>query len=219
MAAATKMTIVGYEKGDFSGPQKGPYVVCVNPEKYTQSYTVSYDKSGPAGSSNTSVKFDRSRPATMKFELLFDGTGVVENGRPDVAADIAAFQNVVYAFDGEIHSPTYLKITWGTMSFGARLTEMTVNYTLFRGDGAPLRARADVAFVNYVDAATIKKKEGRKSPDLTRQVQVRAGDTLPLLTYRTYGDKRFYLEVARHNKLTDFRHLPPGLVLTFPPLS
>jgi hypothetical protein len=219
MVDPSKMTIFWYETQDLSGDPKGEYVVRVNPEKYSQTHAVSYDQGGAIGANNTAVKFERSPPATMQFELLFDGTGVIANSPTDVAAEIDAFQAAVYAYDGVIHSPRYLRIYWGALSFGARLTEMTVNYTMFRGNGSLLRARADVTFINYVDPETIELEKDANSPDLTRQVRVRAGDTLPLLTYRAYGDTRYYLEVARCNNLADFRHLTPGMVLAFPPLS
>jgi len=48
---------------------------------------------------------------------------------------------------------------------------------------------------------------------------VRDGDTLPLLCHRIYGDPGYYLDVARHNQLTDFRQLRPGAKLHFPPLA
>lgn len=39
---------------------------------------------------------------------------------------------------------------------------------------------------------------------------VAAGDNLPLMCERIYGDSRHYLWVADHNRLTDFRNLRPG---------
>jgi nucleoid-associated protein YgaU len=50
-------------------------------------------------------------------------------------------------------------------------------------------------------------------------VEVRDGDTLPLLCQRVYNDCGRYLEVARANKLANFRDLQPGTWLRFPPLK
>jgi len=58
----------------------------------------------------------------------------------------------------------------------------------------------------------------RSSPDLTHVVEVKEGDTLPLLCYRVYKDCSYYPQVAKANNLTDFRHLKPGTKLSFPPL-
>ena len=61
-------------------------------------------------------------------------------------------------------------------------------------------------------------RANRKSADLTHVVEVRAGDTLPLLCYRIYRDSHYYTQVARLNNITDFRDIKPGTKLFFPPL-
>jgi nucleoid-associated protein YgaU len=48
---------------------------------------------------------------------------------------------------------------------------------------------------------------------------VREGDNLPLLTYRIYGNAELYLEVARVNKLINFRRLRVGSRVAFPPVD
>ena len=62
-------------------------------------------------------------------------------------------------------------------------------------------------------------RANRSSPDLSHMVQVRDGDTLPLLCHRIYNDCGRYLEVAKENKLANFRSLRPGTWLRFPPLT
>jgi len=57
------------------------------------------------------------------------------------------------------------------------------------------------------------------SPPIDRMVTVVAGDTLPALCKQIYGDSRFYVQVAKYNKLNKFRSLTPGTQLLFPPLS
>jgi nucleoid-associated protein YgaU len=47
---------------------------------------------------------------------------------------------------------------------------------------------------------------------------VKAGDSLPALCYQIYGDPGYYLEVARFNRLDDFRRLQPGTRVVFPPV-
>ena len=57
------------------------------------------------------------------------------------------------------------------------------------------------------------------SPDLTHRVTVKDGDILPLLTYKTYNDQSYYLQVARVNRLRNFRRLVAGTTLVFPPIA
>ena len=46
---------------------------------------------------------------------------------------------------------------------------------------------------------------------------VKAGDTLPALCARIYGDPGWYLAVARFNGLDNFRVLPAGTRIVLPP--
>jgi nucleoid-associated protein YgaU len=108
---------------------------------------------------------------------------------------------------------------WGSLAFSARLTDYSLTYTLFKPDGTPLRAKADVTFAHYQSPELISQLEDRQSPDITHHIVVKAGDTLPVLCERVYGDNRHYIDVARHNRLVDFRHLMPGRKLVFPPLD
>ena len=57
------------------------------------------------------------------------------------------------------------------------------------------------------------------SPPMDRMVTVVAGDTLPALCHKIYGDSSFYVQVAKYNKLNKFRKLTPGMQLRFPPLA
>jgi nucleoid-associated protein YgaU len=57
------------------------------------------------------------------------------------------------------------------------------------------------------------------SPDLTHRVTVAQGDILPLMTYEVYDDQNYYLQVAKVNKLKNFRKLKAGTTLVFPPIA
>jgi len=48
---------------------------------------------------------------------------------------------------------------------------------------------------------------------------VAPGDSLPLMCYRIYGDSRYYIQIAKFNRLNDFRNLQPGTRISFPPLE
>ena len=57
----------------------------------------------------------------------------------------------------------------------------------------------------------------KSSPDLTHLREVGAGDTLPLMANRIYGNSADYIKVAKYNNLKAFRQLIPGQKLFFPP--
>jgi nucleoid-associated protein YgaU len=67
---------------------------------------------------------------------------------------------------------------------------------------------------------TLRVAEERKnSPDLTHRRIVREGDHLSLMCHSIYGDPGYYLEVARFNRLNNYRQLKAGQELLFPPLK
>jgi len=214
-----KMMIMAYAKPNFSQQVGSTFNVLVNPEKYTHSHSVSYNKETGQGSPGTSIKFEKVDPEKVSFELVFDATGVIPGSSSPIQSQIDSFKELVYNYNGEIHSTNYLKLSWGTLLFKCRLTSLEVTYTLFKPDGTPLRAKANASFEEYTDANTIAKEANKSSPDLTHMRTVRSGDTLPLMCYRIYGDSKYYLHVAEANDLSDFRELKPGQTLLFPPLE
>jgi nucleoid-associated protein YgaU len=108
---------------------------------------------------------------------------------------------------------------WGTLVFPCVLESVDYRFTLFAEDGTPLRAVAKCTFCEHVPEAEAEQEKDAKSPDLTHLRDVRDGDTLPLLAYDVYADAQLYLEVARVNKLINFRRLRPATRLSFPPLD
>jgi hypothetical protein len=221
-----KMTIFAYSDVNFTD-QVGKISVYLNPTTYTHNFKICYNNRQAQGSNGGSPEFNRIPSETVKFELVFDGTGVVSGplpGVPSTAADgvkdqVDAFKKLVFNYAGNMHSPKYLKLSWATLLFKCRLSALDINYTLFKPDGTPLRARANATFLGFNDEKELARLANNSSPDLSHVVTVKGGDTLPLLCYSIYGSSAYYLEVARRNGLTEFRNLVPGTQLMFPPLQ
>ncbi len=233
-----KLTIRCYAKNTFQEADEIKdlaYTALLNPEKYSEAYKTEYKVEKVAGESGSDPKFTRSVPSDLELEFLFDRTGVIPHFGNDKEAkagdlyykdqgkgiikDIEKFKKAVFDYNGDEHKPNYLKIIWGALNFDGILTDLSFEYKLFKPDGTPLRAIAKVKFISYIESEKRAKKENNKSPDLTHFRTVKAGDTLPLMTNRIYGDSKYYLEVAKVNDLVNFRKLKPGQELFFPPLS
>ena len=218
--ALSKMIIYAYSDNTFSTQTGYPFTVYINPAEYSHKYEIRYNDVNAQGSSGNSPGFNRMGHETVSFRLYFDGTGVVASAPlKTVKEQIEKFRGVVFSYNGQIHSPNYLKLSWGTLLFKCRLVNLDIRYTLFQSDGTPLRAYAEVRFASYTAPAELAKRARRSSPDVSHVVSVKTGDTLPLMCYRIYGSSTPYLEVARINGLSAFRHLTPGTTLLFPPLK
>ena len=221
MFGLKKMRIAAYSKPDYSGSPDA-FEVWINPASYTHDYGIKHNNRQAQGSSGASPSFNRVCQETVSFELIVDATGVIPtddsiaNGVADV---IERFKTMSVNVKGAIHQPKYLKLSWAQLQFQCVLSKLNVTYTLFRPDGTPLRAKLAVTFISFSTEEVLGKQSNLQSPDMTHLVTVLAGDTLPGLCYRIYGDSQYYLGVAAVNRLVDFRRLAPGTQLTFPPLS
>jgi LysM repeat protein len=196
-----------------------------NPATYTQTYANVWSKLPGVNASGAQLYYQRSNPTDLSLDLVLDGTGVDEMGivtliAPKTVEDrLKNFLDVCYTYNGQIHEPNYLIVEWGILKLSCRLQSVTVKYTSFDRGGKPLRAELATRFVSDDETQQRKKKEDKKSPDVTHSRVVSSGDTLPLLTKQIYGSSAAYLDVARWNGLDDFRRLTPGQEIVFPPLA
>ena len=212
-----KLLIKAYTEPDYTGEPVEEFKAYFNPEEYSQVYDVEYVRQQGEGTTGSPVVFRRVKPQEYTLKLVFDGTGV-SGEKIDVYRKIQDFFRVV-GYDGQIHRPRYLKLLWGKLQSNCVLLKATINYKIFRPDGSPLRAFLEATFTENVDDTTRAAQANDRSPDLTHVRVVRDGDTLPLMAYRIYGDPLLYLEVAKANRLQNFRRLKPGQTLVFPPIE
>lgn len=216
-----------------------PYFVQVNPASYSLNKRINYQTVAPMGSQESTANYNNSGPTTLQFELVFDGTGVIdtaslldeiplagaiasafsEDKELTVYEQILKFENIVYQLDGEIHQPNKVQILWGKLQFEGALVSINYSYTLFQPDGSPLRAKANCTFQGTKTAEQIAREMNLGSPDLTHVREISEGDTLPLLAQKIYGNPELYLEIARVNKLINFRRLQAGTRVALPPIE
>lgn len=132
---------------------------------------------------------------------------------------IQKFLEITQKVQSSTHSPNYLQINWGAFQFRGVLEKATINYKLFNSSGLPIRATVSASFKQSISRREQAAEAGRTSPDLTHIRVVKSGDSLPLMCQRVYGSPEYYLEVARVNKLKNFRKLEIGQELFFPPIA
>lgn len=190
----------------------------INPAGYTHSSSIQYAENQAFGP-GSEKKYSKSNPDKIQFkEMVLDSTGVVEGTQSSVREQIALLRKVAYDYNGSEHEPPVVEVSWGPLLFKARMEALKVNYTLFKPSGEPLRAKMDLVFTAYKSTEEVFRESSLESPDLTHLVEVKAGDTLPMLCYQIYKDSSYYMAVARLNQLNNFRQLKPGQLLRFPPL-
>jgi nucleoid-associated protein YgaU len=218
-----KLKVIAYSDPQFNNKVgDGEFATLLNPEKYVYQYKIEQNEQQASGTSATATKFSKKLPEELQIDFVFDRTGIIpERARTEdgIIDDLEHFKKVVLDYNGDQHKPNYVMISWGSLLFKGSLIEMNVEFKLFRPDGTPLRAIAKAKFKGFVEDDLRVAKENKNSPDLTHYRIVRAGETLPLMSYRIYGDSSYYLAVAQANNLTNFRNLQPGQEIYFPPIQ
>lgn len=73
-----KMKIVACTDSAYTEDKATPaYVVMANPEKYTIDHSIDFNLTQGQGTSSSDAKYNRTRPQTMNFDFIFDGTGIL----------------------------------------------------------------------------------------------------------------------------------------------
>lgn len=225
---------------DFLTYQNRIFEAQINPAYISRSLGIKYCDPSEFGSDKTEYQFKGVKGEELELEFVLDGTGVVKNNavvldpvsaivnniprnpvtdQAYVSLKVAQLQTTVYGFLDETHRPSFLVVNYGKFVFMGILKNMDVKYNLFSSVGMPLRARVKLKLLSHKSKEKQASLLSLLSPDLTRQHTVVAGDNILRISEKAYDDQRYYIEVAKANRLTNFRKIVAGDVLTLPPID
>lgn len=195
-------------------PSGGGYTLKLNPESIKRNRAIVIE-AGEAGDTGTQVnQYKTYGDETMDLDFYLDCTGAIVGSPDSVDDELEALSKTIYDYAGDIHKPKYLFVEYGSFSFRCMMTAFNTEYMLFDQDGKALRAKVHLA-LKSVKQSTVQKS----SPDMSHSFTIREGDSLPLLCKEVYGKMDYYLQVAEHNGLTNFRELEVGSTIELPPLQ
>ncbi|NIJ54702.1 CIS tube protein [Dyadobacter arcticus] len=195
-----------------------PFITMFNPESFSISETVEYDQPCTNGVQGEGAKFIKSRARTFSLEFTLDGTGTNAPKIP-LIVQIALFREATTLMNGLIHKPNYLIVQWGTFICKCQMKTSDIQYTLFDQTGIPLRAKIKATFEEFTNDKLSQILGMLSSPDLTHVHKVVEGEILSIIVFNTYNDQRYYIQVAKVNRLKNFRKLKAGTLLTLPPIA
>jgi hypothetical protein len=220
----SKLIIHSFEKNDFK-EEKLTFTTPINPETFTKTNHIELDTTRGHGQPGTNPKYKSTAPEELKIEFVLDGTKTMEGyvdkyKNMEVSAQIKSFSDCVYKYQGNIHRPMFLIVHWGSeVKFPCVMSHMDINYSLFKPNGDPLRAKITANFIKYETKEAIVAANRISSPDLTHYKKVNEGDRLDLMTYKVYNNSKYFLQVAKANGLTSVRNLKAGTQIYLPPLD
>lgn len=200
----------------------GAFTCKINPESLKLSRKIQHEVEDKGHTAGKITKHKTYDPDSLSFEIVLDGTGANPEGADDVAGSVRSINGAVYNINGGTHESPMITITYGGLPLPPcswRTTSMDVNYTLFDQSGKPLRAKVSLSFQEHISPESLDTRSKLNSPDLTHVRTIREGDSLLSYCKEIYGRIDYYMMVAEHNGLTNFRELEIGETLEFPPLT
>lgn len=217
------MLIIAYADNSYSLTGiRGAIPVYLDYNNFQHSYTNDYSEDEVMGLPAGNPAFAKAGPQTLNCTLIFDTTGLVSGKVGElvpVSTQISLFKNVVYDVTGLAHQPHCLQLIWGRQMFKGILDSMTVNYTMFAPGGFPLRASVQATFIASQEPGFSLLSAALESPDMSHSRTAKEGIPLYQMSNEIYNDPKYYLQVAQHNGLDQFRQIKPGTQLEFPPLD
>ena len=198
----------------------------VSLDSFSQYYAHQYQVAGGINSGDQEANKAKSKPKELQFNIILDNTCIFNNGlgikltEPEsIMEQVNLFLETCYKHNSETHSPNFLIVEWGGLKFRCKLLSAQVNYSLFDRGGIPLRAEIEAAFIEDIPKSDAQRDPALSSPDITHSQIVKAGDTLPLIAKKVYGSSRYFLKLAKYNRINHFRELAVGKEVLLPPLD
>lgn len=226
--ALKKAKIIPEEKSTVNGGKATE--VLFNPTEYNLAESVNYTETAVPGLDGPVLQYIAGNTQSLTLSLMLDTRGrrifkgeqngegqLVEIEPQSVAGRVKEITNYLY-IDGNLHRPPKATFSWGSLSFTGVITGVQQSYTMFTGEGMPLRAKLDVTFHSVLDQETRKRQQPLQSPDRTKRRVVTAGTQLWNLALEEYGDMEQWRVIARANGIMNPLDITPGQVLKIPAL-
>ena len=205
-----------------------------NPKEYTIAKDNQWTTKPVVGAAFPQPQFGGGNPRKLSLNLLFDSTDTTNLSVTDATQALFKAMEIDSSLSGGSGSgknsgrPPMITFIWGqTQSFGAFAQSLSVQYTLFRADGFPIRAQAQLSLLQAEKAMDNSTPGGNAAPQnpTTRSNAglgahtVRDGDSLPSISYQHYGDPTRWRSIAQANGIDDPLHLKRGTTLSIPRLQ
>jgi nucleoid-associated protein YgaU len=204
--------------GSKPGARRGAIAFQFNPKEVTIAKTANWKrdpatrakKAGPA-------QFIGAEPCKLTVEMFFDATGAQDGS---VVATVEQLFSCCVPTEQSAgqkkHSPPIVVLHWGSISsFPAFITSVSAKYTLFNGQGLPIRALVSVA-MEEMPGEPFRQNPTSGSQDVRRVHRTVAGDTLASVAYSEYGDPTQWRALAAYNGIDDPMRVRTGTALLLP---
>jgi hypothetical protein len=188
-----------------------------NPEEYTINKDNNYASQAVPGLSGPLLQFVHGNQRTLEMELFFDTWDTPDLPKRDVRQDTNRIVKLL-AIDPDLHAPPVLQVSLASLQFDCVLVRVSQKFTMFADDGAPVRAKLNVTFNEFIDPLREAKEVNRQTADFSKLHVVTEGETLSAMATKYYDNPQMWRPIAIVNDLVDPRALTPGQALRIPML-
>lgn len=220
MSGKLQRAFLALSEPSTSGGKKGagPDLIefAFNPKEFTLARTAEWKAKSSKKASMP--EYAGTKPASVSLEMFLDAS---EGG--DITKQVDKLFSCVDPHPKtkrDKPSPPFVSFGWGHQTYLERavMKSVSVKYTRFRPDGAPIRAVASVVLEE------IKPIEPRQNPtsggiEARTERTVRAGDTLASIAYEELGTPTLWRAIAAANGIDDPFRVAIGRRLLVPALA
>ncbi len=222
--------LTGFELASLEIEGGGDPIDCwFNPKEYTIAKQNQWKVDPVVGTALPSAQFGGGQPRKLTLQLLFDSTDSQSLDVSDVTQQLFNMMEVQASLgSGSSRNsgrPPMVTFVWGSIvSFKAVADSLSIQYTLFRADGTPVRAQAQLSLIQAERAMDKSSQHGSAAPqNPTTRAQpglgshtVRDGDSLASIAFQHYRDPTRWRSIAEANGIDDPLHLKRGSILSIP---
>ncbi len=192
------------------------YTFAVPPRKFSVEESTDYACDEPVNASGGRTNYKVQKPASLNLVQVIDGTGLLAD--QDVDKEVKSIKKLL-AYDGDIHEPPCVRITWGDESYVARFKSKKIEHKSILNGEQLKSAEISIDFVGDMSDEKRAKSDKKSSPDLTHQRITEEGDTWQKYSFDFYKTTKYAAVLARYNEAFDLRWIPLGKKIFIPPLE
>lgn len=188
--------------------------VLFNPTQYSLDRSNSIAEIGVPGLGAPVLQFVRGNSSSLTMDLFFD-TYEAQSNVADLTDRIYGLLTIKEAKK----PPPICTFSWANFSFKALVERVSGRFTMFLGNGTPVRATLSVTFKEYVDGSSSASAGKARSASVASALPVKAGDSLSGIAAASMGSAAAWRSIAKANAIDNPRALAAGQSLTIPPVK
>ncbi|MGW3090815.1 CIS tube protein [Streptomyces sp. NPDC001108] len=192
-----------------------------NPKELSLTKAASWKRSTAKGAKSSGPpEYQGSQPSKLTVEMFFDASDT-QDTRVVTAVEqlFACCVPTNETRQQQRSSPPWVVFHWGGLTgFPGYVSQVQAKYTLFTTAGVPIRAVCQVT-MEEISGDTPGQNPTSGALAARRVHRLDAGDSLPSLAQREYGDPAAWRVIAEANGIDDPLRLAPGRQLLLPALD